>query len=232
MRGATSSAVSLLRRYCHFNPRSHKGSDTGANTNRPDLQRFQSTLPQGERQRHCNGFALLRSISIHAPTRGATFIRAAYVPNKEFQSTLPRGERLFLTWFTGGTRKISIHAPTRGATNLAFCHRQSHLISIHAPTRGATVSICADAISFTRFQSTLPRGERLLLIFVPIPCKIFQSTLPRGERPLGCPFLRRPSKFQSTLPRGERRRRQREVVNVDNISIHAPTRGATFLPFY
>ena len=32
------------------------------------------------------------------------------------------------------------------------------------------------------FQSTLPRGERLILIFQIIPFSLFQYTLPRGER--------------------------------------------------
>ena len=55
------------------------------------------------------------------------------------------------------------------------------------------------------FQSTLPRGERQLIIIT-------------GERGLG---------FQSTLPRGERRRVRLRQDNIYAISIHAPTRGAT-----
>ena len=60
--------------------------------------------------------------------------------------------------------------------------------------------------SFSWFQSTLPRGERLLL-------QIRQMRL---------------MQFQSTLPRGERRRQfcLRNNWNI-LISIHAPTRGAT-----
>ena len=54
----------------NFNPRSHEGSDTD-----------QDKLVLGE------------SISIHAPTRGATKIFAIKAPKDEFQSTLPRGER-------------------------------------------------------------------------------------------------------------------------------------------
>ena len=77
------------------------------------------------------------TISIHAPTRGATSDEAL--------------ERIF--------SKISIHAPTRGATmyKVELCIYLE--ISIHAPTRGATVDTprVADALIF---QSTLPRGER------------------------------------------------------------------------
>ena len=57
-----------------------------------------------------------------------------------------------------------------------------------------------------RFQSTLPREERqILILFNRFEC-LFQSTLPREERPL--PFnalTATTSKFQSTLPREERR---------------------------
>ena len=34
-----------------------------------------------------------------------------------------------------------------------------------------------------KFQSTFPRGERLLVQFYTIAKKVFQSTFPRGERP-------------------------------------------------
>ena len=55
-------------------------------------------------------------ISIHAPTRGATYI------------TIGRLVKL----------QISIHAPTRGATSIGRSSADVRRISIHAPTRGAT----------------------------------------------------------------------------------------------
>ena len=76
-----------------FNPRSREGSD----------------LPL-HKQYFC------KTISIHAPARGAT--------------TLSDDEIWELM--------ISIHAPARGATELA-CYAYEYLvISIHAPARGAT----------------------------------------------------------------------------------------------
>ena len=101
-------------------------------------------------------------------------------------------------------------------------------ISIHAPAWGATTGCYKGNISGLRFQSTLPRGERLaynslspgyISISIHAPAwgatyagagsqafpSVFQSTLPRGER-----HARRGTmtpaeyKFQSTLPRGER----------------------------
>ena len=100
------------------------------------------------------------TISIHAPTRGATtsiqtiglrfpnFNPRSHEgsdpgtvlflsPELEFQSTLPRGER--------------------------------HIIAINIILTGI-------------FQSTLPRGERLLFRGNLFVCIEFQSTLPRGER--------------------------------------------------
>ena len=57
----------------------------------------------------------------------------------------------------------------------------------------------------TRFQSTLPRGERPISSRVISPYSMFQSTLPRGERRLYVKAIGRGHEFQSTLPRGERR---------------------------
>ena len=55
----------------------------------------------------------------------------------------------------------------------------------------------------------------------------FQSTLPRGERRGRCGFQSKSRKFQSTLPRGERQGTLITADYITQISIHAPTRGAT-----
>ena len=56
---------------------------------------------------------------------------------------------------------------------------------------------------------------------------IFQSTHPRGVRQT-LQFQRQPfHQFQSTHPRGVRRTNKYWVVRIVNISIHAPTWGAT-----
>ena len=79
-----------------------------------------------------------------------------------------------------------------------------NIVSIHAPARGAT--LCG-----------LDEG-----------CgKMFQSTRPRGARPDGKLHIVSDNKFQSTRPRGARR----AILNLYNrhqdVSIHAPARGAT-----
>ena len=56
---------------------------------------------------------------------------------------------------------------------------------------------------------------------------VFQSTLPREERPLYMFVITVHDGFQSTLPREERPDNFRDIPKGKNISIHAPTRGAT-----
>jgi len=55
-------------------------------------------------------------VSIHAPTRGATFYHFSL----------------------GVFFLVSIHAPTRGATEALSLFEAQAIVSIHAPTRGAT----------------------------------------------------------------------------------------------
>ncbi len=119
-----------------FNPRAHAGRDSKT-LQRESAREFQSTRPRGARR--CVGLDGVETccfnprahagrdrdsslgnisaiVSIHAPTRGATFC-------------LPR---------LGFIGFVSIHAPTRGATQPAFDECAGTFVSIHAPTRGAT----------------------------------------------------------------------------------------------
>ena len=104
-------------------------------------------------------------------------------------------------------------------------------------------------LCYTKFQSTLPRGERpfslvftvLFLYFNPRSREgsdakkhselttdgQFQSTLPRGERRSQRSDQSSSRRFQSTLPRGERRQTPITIFTLPDISIHAPARGAT-----
>ena len=77
-------------------------------------------------------------------------------------------------------------------------------VSIHAPAWGATL--------------TLPFHE---------PIAEFQSTLPRGERLIDNGGYSEDELFQSTLPRGERLIRNQVKGYGFRVSIHAPAWGAT-----
>ena len=81
------------------------------------------------------------------------------------------------------------------------------------------------------FQSTLPRGERRSLASALLVAIIFQSTLPRGERRYWSGSCVKHGRFQSTLPRGERLCTSFTKPLSSAISIHAPARGATGIPF-
>ena len=126
------------------------------------MQIFQSTLPRGERQ-CCRGKLQLRNeISIHAPTRGATIPSKTGINiNKNFNPHSHEGSDTGVPSDSGASW-ISIHAPTRGATPEERYKDLYGEISIHAPTRGATDFLWCLILPF-RFQSTLPRGERLVL---------------------------------------------------------------------
>ena len=123
---------------CSFNPRSHEGSD-------PTRERT-SSAPLGFNPRSHEGSDLvayrlfydLDTVSIHAPTKGATCCCN----------------------FSSIFELVSIHAPTKGATFSSFRITPYSAVSIHAPTKGAT-DMGLYQESGRRFQSTLPRRERL-----------------------------------------------------------------------
>ena len=99
---------------------------------------FQSTLLQEERP--ASQFQYLRaySISIHAPTRGATLrltnmrCRSQYFNPRSYKRSDWHSSYICMYPI------ISIHAPTRGATDMQQEALAKYKISIHAPTRGAT----------------------------------------------------------------------------------------------
>ena len=85
----------------------------------------------------CSVHYLFWGISIHAPTRGATRVCGLYrILNHDFNPRSHEGSDYLPVTVSGGNA-ISIHAPTRGATLVVL------LLS-----------------RYSRFQSTLPRGER------------------------------------------------------------------------
>ena len=123
----------------NFNPRSHKGSDKG------DVS---VVLPAGDfNPRSHKGsdgtdrFIQVRNtISIHAPTRGATtFPPARYGHPGRFQSTLPQGERLKNS--VGNRLGMNFNPRShKGSDNMSY-------------------NFCKHSWTF---QSTLPQGERQL----------------------------------------------------------------------
>ena len=147
-------------------------------------------------------------VSIHAPTRGATYKDASPAATlKTFQSTHPHGVRPILDFRRGYCQFVSIHAPTRGATS-----------------RGNTGQILRKL-----FQSTHPHGVRHCVLRLLDFTKMFQSTHPHGVRRKTNGISTNGTEFQSTHPHGVRLTNYKIYYHGLQVSIHAPTRGATSL---
>ena len=164
-------------------------------------------------------------ISIHAPTRGATFPQSVQYRHS----------------------KISIHAPTRGATTCIFRVLTGSSFQSTLPQEERP-GIWQQVHDFFVFQSTLPQEERPKDSASATIYTIFQSTLPQEERRRtdgaadpGIYFNPRSHK-RSDLSSGRSARalfhfnpRSHKRSDLGNrnakfylqISIHAPTRGAT-----
>ena len=137
-KGATKSLTYHIRFPEYFNPRSREGSDGGKHQCLTLTSRFQSTLPR--RERLLGYFLLLKcyKISIHAPAKGATGIKA----------TMPM------------YNAISIHAPAKGATRLGDVVSLTFKDFNPRSREGSDYVWDIFDRYCRRFQSTLPRRER------------------------------------------------------------------------
>ena len=79
--------------------------------NSKDLSVFQSTHPRGVRPDAVVISMALRSVSIHAPTRGATLNCNLYITFHVFQSTHPRGVRHVVPPYTDYTLEFQSTHP-------------------------------------------------------------------------------------------------------------------------
>ena len=166
-------------------------------------------------------------ISIHAPTRGATSLKATeYKLSIDFN---PRSHERSDNYIPDEFKSyiISIHAPTRGATVFRRAERNSCRISIHAPTRGATSVRAFISIWIIAFQSTLPREERHCAGLLVHGCYAYFNprSHERSDHAEWC------TSFHSAISIHAPTRGATQSINsakrYSPISIHAPTRGAT-----
>ena len=102
---------------------------------------------------------------------------------------------------------VSIHAPTRGATISWWNSEKDMRVSIHAPTRGATYAFTIVDDRLTSFNPRTHEGCDIMHHHAPSCTECFN---PRTHE--GCDF-------KTEIPR------RTKIV----VSIHAPTRGATYL---
>ena len=125
------------------------------------------------------------------------------------------------------SKKVSIHAPTRGATNTTMKANNFKKVSIHAPTRGATTQDYEGELQTFSFNPRTHTGCDFTNLKTMFRTKSFN---PRTHTGCDVSYIHNNfthSRFQSTHPHGVRQKN----VFYDNqrceVSIHAPTRGAT-----
>ena len=144
-------------------------------------------------------------ISIHAPAKGATSL--VYQPLSLHNYFNPRSrEGSDYSLKSGADGEYDFNPRSREGSDCfhAVIFAVYTAISIHAPAKGATQH---------------DTGKKVV--------NIFQSTLPRRERLCAQEHAKCVESFQSTLPRRERLFGRRCIFLPQQISIHAPAKGAT-----
>ena len=175
-------------------------------------QAFQFTPLREGRPYNSRDHAILSSISIHAPPRGATRLNSSKsTPLTDFNSRpsargdQPRFEKQ-------ATFSISIHAPPRGATKWKILCSIPSPISIHAPPRGATFNRLGVFLGRHISIHAPPRGAtKSVKWFAPRTAYFNSRPSARGDY-FAVQFLRAQSLFQFTPLREGRRQGTRGTV--------------------
>ena len=145
-------------------------------------------------------------VSIHAPTKGATSsVRSGTIDILCFN---PRSHEGSDPQQIQRISRVQGFNPRshEGSDGVLPDNRKDCRVSIHAPTKGAT----ADSI-------------------LSIASTEFQSTLPRRERRTSSQTSAAPSGFNPRSHEGSDLYRIDLAFLIARVSIHAPTKGATFL---
>ena len=195
---------------------------------RPAVGAFQFTRPRGARRRH----------------------RGGGDAGEEFQFTRPRGARRDRDAREGGGTVFQFTRP-RGARPKTPNAKQAESTFQFTRPRGARLVRTRVGEPPPRFQFTRPRGARQkfgILFFVRssfnsrahggrdsdrasiVHTAAFQFTRPRGARQRVGDARLLSAVFQFTRPRGARLEALRRPGAVFEVSIHAPTGGATPAP--
>ena len=202
-RGARHSATPLPPAAPRFNPRAHAGRDRASWRVFLACSAFQSTRPRGARHGlpRPDGLIVGFNPRAHAgrdrPSASACRPSAGFNPRAHagrdapiccpaspgvrFQSTRPRGARPGKGLTKADLRGFNPRAHA-GRDCISYADEGRVIVSIHAPTRGAT-DINFELSPQYGFQSTRPRGARLLSGCALHSFSLFQSTRPRGARP-------------------------------------------------
>ena len=212
---------------------------------------FQSTRPHGARQPLYLAKRVTHLFQSTRPYRARHHRNKDRLSQKKFQSTRPLPGATQLSRRASTLRQVSIHARPYGArpgearsSDQSPCcfnprarmgrdadgHQQTRgdRVSIHAPARGATSSRRTNSARYWSFNPRAPTGRDALPAIETNFTNLFQSTRPYGGRDMECRVS--PPAHASFNPRA-RTGRDANIVVIriqKEVSIHAPTRGATF----
>ena len=169
-------------------------------------------------------------ISIHAPRTGSDRRAAAArtAAHINFNPRSPHGERREHTQFLPLFQNISIHAPRTGS-DMAGMRIASTSFSFQStlPARGATWQCPSKVVPTQEISIHAPRtgsdgcspGQMPGLIY-------FNPRSPHGERQKWQGGINDSLNFNPRSPHGERHYILQDIVDVSQISIHAPRTGS------
>ena len=187
-------------------------------------KQFQSTLPRGER-RSLQGILLWFSyFNPHSHEGSDLIISKQITIDTYFNPHSHEGSDLYADINTPPLVYFNPHSH-EGSDPLKSDTHQTTAISIHTPTRGATI-LQIYRLAFLLFQSTLPRGERQTSNARSIPLLYFNPHSHEGSD-ASKPF--NPSGKTISIHTPTRGATYTDADSEGNrqISIHTPTRGAT-----
>ncbi len=167
------------------------GRDTCSSRRKTDSSKFQSTRPRGARLPDDSGFCYNRNIvSIHTPAWGATITPHLILP--QFWSFNPHarvGRDASIDQDHYGTYVVSIHTPAWGATSRrTYWPVHPGVVSIHTPAWGATPLTIPYQLHRQCFNPHARVGRDHKNLLSRGHSRLFQSTRPRGARLIWCTY--------------------------------------------
>ena len=188
---------------------------------------FQSTHPRRVRRELPGPLPVQHGVSIHAPTQGATKSPTCRPRWRScFNPRTHAGCDVHLVTKLRQASEVSIHAPTQGATPNGA---RGQIASFNPRTHAGCAPRLSSGVYKRVFQSTHPRRVRLAALSLCLALGCFNPRTHAGcdaelstrQAPQAC--------VQSTHPRRVRPSATTDDVVVFQVSIHAPTQGATVL---
>ncbi len=175
-----------------FNPRVREGRDLNLEKSTQALVLFQSTRPRGTRR--LRRPVLLKVVVFQSTRpRGTRHYLERYREAEDacFNPRVREGRDHDVPSLAAEVIKVSIHASARDATLRLYGLRREVAVSIHASARDATAAFFASSICATGFNPRVREGrDGPIMVALPGEVSMFQSTRPRGTRLLS---LRIPS---------------------------------------